>query len=181
LAYKGRIIGIITEEKDIEGEKVSFEKALRSPGVRIIPYKDNQILLTREFRYELDDWDYRLAGGKVVDTLDEYLKIRDNKEMLEGAIQDAIKREAKEELGIEIIKTDLLKKSICGATVEWDLYYYSTDNFKDLGENSPDAGEKIEREWKSVKEVLEMCEYGRISEDRSVVALMNFINDKKWE
>ncbi len=42
-----------------------FETAVRSPGVRLIIVKDNQMLITKEFRGELDDYDYRLPGGKV--------------------------------------------------------------------------------------------------------------------
>src|SRR5690348_11852646 len=46
----------------------------RAAGVRIIiPNKeDGKILLTREFRRELNNWDWRLPGGKVFDSLEEF-------------------------------------------------------------------------------------------------------------
>jgi hypothetical protein len=44
----------------------------------IIQNEEKKILLTKEFRYELDAYDWRLPGGKVVDTLDEYLSILDS-------------------------------------------------------------------------------------------------------
>jgi len=53
-------------------KEVVFETARRAPGVRLIIVRDGQMLITREFRNELDDYDYRLPGGKVFDTLDEY-------------------------------------------------------------------------------------------------------------
>jgi ADP-ribose pyrophosphatase len=173
--YKGRIIGVELEEKKINEKIIKFEKAIRSPGVRIIAYKGNQILLTREFRYELNDWDYRLAGGKVVDTLEEYLPIREDSSKLNETIEEAVRREAKEELGLEIKNMKLLKKSTCGATIEWDLYYYSTNDFIEH-ENNPDTGEQIEKVWVSSDEAQEMCKDGRISEERSAIALLNFIN-----
>ncbi len=175
--YKGRIIGVELEEKEINGKIVKFEKAVRSPGVRIIAYKDNNILLTKEFRYELNDWDYRLAGGKVVDTLEEYLPIRQDSSKLNEAIEEAIRREAREELGLEVKSMDLFKKSTCGATVEWDLYYYSTRDFIEH-ENNPDTGEQIEKTWVSDIEALEMCKDGRISEERSAIALLTFLSKK---
>ena len=68
-----------------------------------------------------------------------------------------------------------MKKSTCGATIEWDLYYYSTNDFIEH-ENNPDTGEQIEKVWVSSDEAQEMCKDGRISEERSAIALLNFIN-----
>ena len=55
-----------------------FELARRAPGVRLIicDRQNKTILLTKEFRQELDGWDYRLPGGKVFDSLDEYEAFR---------------------------------------------------------------------------------------------------------
>ncbi len=174
--YKGRIIGVELEEKEINGKLIKFEKAVRSPGVRIIAYKDNQVLLTKEFRYELNDWDYRLAGGKVVDKLEEYLPIREDGTKLNDAVEEAVKREAKEELGLDVKSMTLFKKSTCGATVEWDLYYYTTNDFTEQVENNPDEGEQIEKMWVSFNEASEMCMNGKISEERSAITLLNFLS-----
>jgi len=173
--YKGRIIGVELEEKEINGKIVKFEKAVRSPGVRIIAYKDDQVLLTKEFRYELNDWDYRLAGGKVVDKLEEYLPIREDSTKLNEAIEEAVKREAKEELGLDVKSMTLFKKSTCGATVEWDLYYYTTNDFIEQIENNPDEGEQIEKMWVSFQEASKMCMNGKVSEERSAIVLLNFL------
>jgi len=174
--YKGRIIGVELEDKEINGKLIKFEKAVRSPGVRIIAYKDNQVLLTKEFRYELNDWDYRLAGGKVVDKLEEYLPIREDGTKLNDAVEEAVKREAKEELGLDVKSMTLFKKSTCGATVEWDLYYYTTNDFIEQVENNPDEGEQIEKMWVSFNEASEMCMNGKISEERSAITLLNFLS-----
>lgn len=78
VAYNGKIIQIIEEKKDINWKKKIFERARRSPWVRVMIKNDkNQILLTREFRYELNDFDRRLPWWKVFDTLDEYASILD--------------------------------------------------------------------------------------------------------
>lgn len=50
-----------------------FEFARRSPGTRLIILNDkHEILITKEYRSELEKFDYRLPGGKVFDTLVEY-------------------------------------------------------------------------------------------------------------
>ncbi len=177
--YKGRIIGVELEDKEINGKIVKFEKAVRSPGVRIIAYKEGEILLMKEFRYELNGLDYRLAGGKVVDTLEEYLLIREDKSKLNKAIEDAVHKEAREELGLDIHSLEFSKKSTCGATIEWDLYYYTTNDFIELEDNEPGDGEYIEKMWVPFGKAVEMCKDGRISEERSVVALLNFIHSKE--
>lgn len=51
----------------------TFEKARRAPGTRlIIPVGEDSILLTKEYRQEVDGYDFRLPGGKVFDSLEEY-------------------------------------------------------------------------------------------------------------
>ncbi|MEI8091899.1 MAG: hypothetical protein WCG98_06930 [bacterium] len=51
-------------------------------------------MLTKEFRKELDDFDYRLPGGKVFDTLNEYNEHRDD---IANYALTAVKRECEEE------------------------------------------------------------------------------------
>ncbi len=98
IIYKGSLIAI--EKHVVKG----FERAVRPPGVRLILRNaDNQVLLTKEFRHEQGKYDYRLPGGKVVDTLDEYLTIREDKERLIEAVLKAAQIEAKQEAGIDHI------------------------------------------------------------------------------
>ena len=90
-----------------------LEVARRTPGVRVIIHDEvnKKVLLTREFRRELGEYDYRLLGGKVFDTLDEFADFRaSNADIMEAAKQQAI-AEAQQEAGIEISQLDFYKKS----------------------------------------------------------------------
>lgn len=71
IVAKGRIFELV---QTVQPDGRVFEVARRAPGVRVIIANKakEQILLTKEFRQELSDWDYRLPGGKVYDTLDDY-------------------------------------------------------------------------------------------------------------
>ncbi len=90
-----------------------FEKARRAPGTRlIIADKDSKkVLLTREFRRELGEWDYRLPGGKVFDTLDEFEAFRESDDDIVDAAKKQAINEAQQEAGIEIDVLELYKKS----------------------------------------------------------------------
>jgi 8-oxo-dGTP pyrophosphatase MutT (NUDIX family) len=146
ITHQGKIIEVVQKEVDINGKKKVFEYARRSPGTRLIIPKGNTILLTKEFRSELNSYDYRLPGGKVYDSLDEYNNaLSSNVDINESAKVAAIK-EAREEAGIEVRELSFFHKSVCGATVVWDLFYFVVHEFiessQDLEEGDQERDEK---------------------------------------
>ena len=123
VTYNGRIIQVVEKETETSSGKIKvFERARRAPGVRLlIENEKKELLLNKEFRYELWEYDWRLPGGKVFDDLVSYVSFLDTwKDMLE-AVKDAAKREWKEEAGVEAKIIEYYSKEICGATMEWDL------------------------------------------------------------
>ena len=125
IAYRERMIEIVTQQMRVGSEEIVFEKARRSPGTRLlITSPDHNILLTREYRGEVGGWDYRLPGGKVFDSLEEYSEaVRSGVDLLEKSKQ-AAQKEALEEVGATVEDINYLYTSRCGATVEWDLHYF---------------------------------------------------------
>lgn len=172
IKYKGRIFEVVQKRVVIDGEEKVFELARRSPGVRlIIVTPDNQLLLTKEHRKELNAWDYRLPGGKVFDTLDEYGQFAGD--VLSKA-EEAARKEAEEEVGIKVEEVKFFNKSVAGATVEWDLYYFIVSKYGEVKQKL-EAGENIEIVKVDFEEAKQMCLDGRISEDRSVGVLLRFL------
>ena len=174
IVYKGNLIAI--EKHIIKG----FERAVRPPGVRLIlKNKDEQILITKEFRHEQGKHDYRLPGGKVFDDLDSYLAVRHDEALLNNAVIEAAKLEAKQEAGIDQIENlSVFSKSVAGASVEWDLYYL-TGNIDQLGKQDLDGDEKdhgIEVSFFSKDQILKMLKNNEISEDRSASVLFRYLN-----
>src|SRR4051812_47804170 len=117
ITHKGKIIEVVQHEVDVGGGKIkTFEFARRSPGTRLIILDGDKMLLTKEFRHELAGYDYRLPGGKVYDSLDEYnIALSGGVDIGEAAKQAATK-EAREEVGIEPKDISFFHKSVCGAT-----------------------------------------------------------------
>lgn len=156
-----------------------FEVARRAPGVRVIiaDHDKRQVLLTREYRHELQTEDYRLPGGKVFDTLDEYETFRESGEDIVAAASRKAIAESAEEAGIEVREAKLYKKSTLGATVEWDLYVFEAVSWRvhDNGQQL-EAGEDIAADtWVSYDEVRQMILRGDMSEERISLILLQWL------
>lgn len=179
IRYKGKLFEVVSELVEIDGKTFEFEKVRRSPGVRLI-IGDGQgnILLTREFRRELSKFDYRLPGGKVFDSLDEFNEFKQDKgDIIEKAKQAAVK-EAREETGYFPSTLEHYSTSRLGATVEWDLHYFvaSVDKSQQ-GTQELETGENIEVVWLGQEEVKKLIlESDTFSEERSVATLMKFLH-----
>lgn len=176
IVYKGRIFEIVEQPMQIGEKRMRFEKSRRSPGTRILITKDNKILLNKEWRTELDGYDYRLPGGKVFDTLDELNEALTEKKDLVDAARGAAEREAKEEVGVVIKNAKHIHTTAPGATVSWDLYYFLVEDFEEHADGQQlESGEVIHPEWKTFEEVKEMCLNKEIKEDKTVAVLLRFL------
>ena len=156
-----------------------FEVARRVPGVRVIiaDREARQLLMTREFRRELGEWDYRLPGGKVFDTLDEYASFRDSgRDIMEPASAKA-RAEASEEAGVDVTAVTHYATSTLGATVEWDLYVFeATDWVMDDRGQQLEVGEQIDEvAWYGYDDVRTKIMNGEMQEDRVAMILLRWL------
>lgn len=177
----GALVGfpMLVANKNDEYEEKMFEQFIRPPGTRMIVVRENKILLQKEYRLETDTEDWRLPGGKVVDSFTEYEPYI-GKDMPLEIILEAGKRELREEAQLEARTISLFHKSVCGASVQWDLYYLLVDKFEHAVEIDNEEMEDIlGHEWKTHDEVLELCKKGSISEDRTVAVLYRYITSNK--
>lgn len=158
-----------------------FEVARRAPGARVIiaDLALKKVLLTKEFRQELQSYDFRLPGGKVFDSLAEYEQFRQSDpDIIEAAALKA-KAEAQEEAGIAVEGIKFFKKSTLGATVEWDLYVFEATNWSahEDGQSLED-GEQVEAvEWYDFVRVEHMILRGEMQEERIALILLQWIKD----
>lgn len=178
ITFQGKMIEVVSQVMRIGTKEVVFEKARRSPGVRLlIQSASGKILLTKEYRNEVSGWDYRFPGGKVYDSLPEYNHAVTEKKDLQMEAQKAAIKEAGEEVGIEVTDIAHFYTSKCGATVEWDLYYFVVEVPNEItGKQKLESGENIEIAWLSHQEAMNIALSGEMSEDRSVAVLMLFIS-----
>lgn len=189
LKFKGKLFEVverelvrtITEEDIRVKKKIKYEFVRRGPGVRAIILNDGKILLNREYRYELDKWDYRLPGGKVFDFFEDYENASE-RDSISQLIRNKLVDEVREEADIQIIEASFLEVSHCGLTVEWDLYYFLiSDNEYKLLPSFFDKNirkteyEYIIHEWIDFSDVFAMCLNGELAETRSAYVLMKYL------
>jgi ADP-ribose pyrophosphatase YjhB (NUDIX family) len=175
IVFEGKMLEVVEQPIDVGGKIVTFEFARRSPGVRlIIPTPTQEILLTREYRKETGGYDYRLPGGKVFDTLKEFQTFRATHTPIQEAARTAAIKEASEEVGITVHDVRMFGMSRCGATIEWDLYYFVVQSYTKDSQNL-EHGEDITTLTVAPEEARRMCLDGNIQEERSALMLMRFL------
>jgi ADP-ribose pyrophosphatase len=175
VVFEGNIFEVIHKQMKNSKGVVEFEIARRAPGTRLIITQGEKVLLSKEFRYELNDYDYRLPGGKVFNTLKEYKKALEEDDILVHA-KKAAERECIEETGL---KPKSLRHFYTahsgGPTIEWDLYYFIIDSFEESTQGKQlELGEDIQTEWKTKTQIKELCLKCKINEDRTVGVLFKF-------
>ncbi len=175
ITHQGKTIEVVQKQMGPNSKTWTLEFARRSPGTRLIIEKEDKIILSREFRHELESCDYRLPGGKVFDSLEEYNKALETKVDISEAAKKCAIEEARQEVGVKVKNISFLHKSICGVTIVWDLYYFVVKDFdevpQDLGE-----GEEIQVEIVDREKAKAMCLNGQISEERSALILFRYLN-----
>ena len=182
ILYQGKIVEVVHFDVTQAGKKMVFEKARRSPGVRLIIPGDNTILISKEDRQEVGGYDYRLPGGKVFDTLEEYNQaLASGSDMTEAAKKAAIK-EAREEVHIDVQDLSFFHRSICGTTMEWDLYFFVVNKYEAVdralveAERTVEKAEDIEATFTDLEKVRAMCLDGSMSEERSALVLLRYLS-----
>ncbi|MFZ2887058.1 MAG: NUDIX domain-containing protein [Minisyncoccia bacterium] len=175
IIFQGKTIEVVEQPMQAGDKGFTLEFARRSPGVRlIVPTLDGNILLTKEYRPELTGYDYRLTGGKVLDTLAEYNAFLQTGVDIKIKAEEAALREAKEELGIIVKSVDLFAISRCGLTIEWDLYYFIVKEYEQSTQELEEL-EDITVTPTPIQETRAMCLDGRMQEERSALILLQYL------
>jgi len=173
IVFQWKLIEVVHQLVKIGDKEMTWEIAKRSPGVRMIICDWDKILLTKEFRKELNAFDYRLPWGKVCDTLFEYNKHK--KHIIEQALI-AVNRECKEETWLIPHNPLIYHISKAWTTIERDLYYYVIEKFtQHVDGQRLEVGEYITVEWKTKEEILALIKKWDMHEDRSVGVLMRYL------
>jgi ADP-ribose pyrophosphatase len=157
-------------------KKNLFEVAERAPGVRVLIEKGGKILLSREYRFEIDWFDYRMPGWKTFDTIREYVAfLESGRDMMDEVLQ-AGKREIKEETWIVVKNLDFLVKDTLWTTVRRDLYYLKAIDFDDSAiEQELGDWEDISTMRYTYEEVLELMKTNHMKESRTKAFLYDYI------
>lgn len=136
-------------------------------------------MLTKEFRRELQGYDYRLPGGKVFDRLAEFEAFRKSGADILDAARAKAKAEAAEEAGIAVDAVEFYKKSTLGATVEWDLYVFVADSWRQSQQALEDGEQIDDVSWYDFANVKKMILNGSMREERIALILLQWLSGRK--
>ncbi len=177
--YQGNNFQIVHKRMLVDGKEKVFEEAHRAPGTRSIILSEDRkkILLTKEHRHQLGKVDIRLPGGKVFDSLAQYLEFMSTGVDIIPIAEMGARNEVLEETGYVVDEIKFLERTKCGGMTEWDLFYFLVTKAHLANEGQKlGAGEEITTEWVDVDEVIRLCLNGEIKEDRSTAVLIRFIH-----
>ncbi|MEK7594635.1 MAG: NUDIX domain-containing protein [Patescibacteria group bacterium] len=177
VVFSGKI-GQVVHTEQPDGRV--FEHFLRPPGTRIVVVSpEGKILITKEHRLETGNVDLRLPGGKVRDNVATYNElIESGEDIIEAAKQAAIK-ETLEETGLIVENIKMLTMANAGATVEWDLYYFLVDKYRENPSGQElELGEDIEVTWMTPAEIEQAIADGNMQEWRTVGVLLGLVLPK---
>ncbi len=177
VVYRGKMFEIV----HWEGKPgVTFEAAVRAPGVRLMieTKKDGMkaLLMTKEVRHEATGIDFRLLGGKVFDSLEDLDAHRQSGQGIEVLAEAAARLEGKQEAGISGGEYSPVEVSKAGASVDWDLHYFTVQG-AEFGEQELEEAEQgdIETVVLSAEEIFTKLSQREIQEGRSADMLWSWL------
>lgn len=157
VVFEGKHFTVVHETVDgPDGVPQTFEYVLRRDGARIIAIEDGAVLLSREFRHELQADDWRLPGGKL------------DPDENPG---DGARREFREETGYRGGTWEYLWSSTPDSTVRYQRHFFLAHHVEP-GEPARDPGEQISTHWVAIDEACELALSGAIREEISALALL---------
>ena len=125
-----------------DGSKAIFEKLVRKPSVEVIAIVDNKIIVLKQKQPGRENGFYGLPAGRVDDG---------------ERMQQAAKRELLEETGYQSESMNLLVEFFGNSKIYFHEQVFIAQNCQKITEQKLDGGEKIEVEFWSFDQWLQLC------------------------
>ncbi len=156
--FNGKVVKVFRDDVEVSNGHKSFREVVRhNGGVVILAFKENKILMVRQFRYPMREVLLELPAGKLEKGEDPFL---------------AAKRELEEETGYQANKwTDLGYVYTSPGYSDEKLYLYKAENLE-YTRCHPDEGEILEPLELEYNDVMKMVKNGEVSDAKTLCALM---------
>lgn len=163
LVWQGIHFGAYQYETEVEpGMWETHEYVYRKDGTRILAIRaDKTILLSKEYRYELEAYDWRVPGGRL----------NDEKE----SVIDAAKREFKEETGFVASNWEFLWTTTLESTVRYQRHFFLATKLRFVKASRDQGERRITIHWVPIQEAYEMAMKGKIKEEISALAITKLV------
>lgn len=158
LIFDGRVVKLYKDSVELStGQKTFREVVKHSGGVVILAFKEDKILLVKQFRYPMKEVMLELPAGKLEQGEEPF---------------EAAKRELEEETGYCANKwTDLGYVYTSPGYSDEKLYLYKAEDLE-FTHCHPDEGEIIQAFEYKYDDVLKMIDNGQINDAKTLCALL---------
>lgn len=158
LIFDGRVVKLYKDSVELStGQKTFREVVKHSGGVVILAFKEDKILLVKQFRYPMKEVMLELPAGKLEQGENPF---------------EAAKRELEEETGYCANKwTDLGYVYTSPGYSDEKLYLYKAEDLE-FTHCHPDEGEIIQAFEYKYDDVLKMIDNGQINDAKTLCALL---------
>ena len=165
--FNGRIIKLEVEKVELPNGSVCDMEIIRHPGGSAVVALDieNRVCMLKQYRYVVDDWVWELPAGKIDDQEPPF---------------ETAKRELEEEAGVIASQWDELGYMISSPGVfDEKVYLYMAQDLRKV-KQQPEEHEVFEIHWVDFEEAMEWAYNGKISDGKTIVALVRSKNMLKF-
>jgi ADP-ribose pyrophosphatase len=164
--YKGKVLEVCCDDVSLLNGTVATREYVCHPGASaVLPFVDNlNIVLVKQFRYAINQVTYEIPAGKI--------------DVGETPLDSAI-RELKEETGYQTNKIDKMLSFYPSTAFSTEFLHIFVASDLQKGVIKPDEDEFIETEILKFQNALEMVKNGKITDSKTIIAILSFANSLK--
>ncbi len=158
LVYEGKVVKLYKDSVELSCGQKSFREVVKhSGGVVILAFKEDKVLLVKQFRYPMKEILLELPAGKLEAGEDPF---------------EAAKRELEEETGYCANKwTNLGYVYTSPGYSDEKLYLYKAEDLR-FTHCHPDEGEIIQALEYKYDDVIKMIDNGKINDAKTICAIL---------
>lgn len=175
--YRGDHVGVVERPMAGADGVETVEHARRSPGVRLLVERDDELLLVPDGPQGPGEPTWRLPGGPVFDSLPAFDAVAYGERAVRDVVDDRAPEILGEQVGLVPVTSEHLFVLPAGPGVEFDLHYYAVSRVRP----APREGDPSDATWMTREEARRACLDGRVSEGRSALALLRYLDGEDEE
>ncbi|MFB6167483.1 MAG: hypothetical protein ABEJ43_01395 [Haloferacaceae archaeon] len=170
--YRGDRVAVVERPMAGADGVETVESARRSPGVRLVVARDDELLLVPDGPQGPGDPTWRLPGGPVFDSLPAYEAVAHGDRAVRDVVDERAPEVLRAQVGLDPVTSERLFATSAGPGVDFDLHYYAVSRYRP----APRAGDPSDATWVSRAEARRACLDGRVREGRSGLALLRYLD-----
>jgi len=170
--YRGDCVGVVERPMAGADGVETVENARLSPGVRVVVARDDELLLVPDGPQGPGEPTWRPPGGPVFDSLPAFDAVAYGDRAVRDVVDERAPAILRAQVGLDPVTSEHLFVLPAGSGVEFDLHYYAVSRFRPASRE----GDPSDATWVTREEARRACLDGRVSEGRSALAILRYLD-----